>query len=108
LALGPTRCQEILIKDLNKFIITVLQVELEDSVEAVKKLLCYSIKAPDIQLYYSDQELTNPTKSLKQYDVLHNSSLYSTSTIQNLVFPTPWFMSLRVNYVLLQGISNKP
>lgn len=39
MALGPTRCQEIFIKDLNKFIITVLQVELEDSVEAVKKLL---------------------------------------------------------------------
>lgn len=108
LALGPTRCQELFIKDLNKFIITVLQVEPEDTVEAVKKLLCYSIKVPNIQLYYSDQTLTNPTKSLKQYGVLHNSSLYTTSTIQNLVFPTPWFMSLRVNYVLLQGISNKP
>jgi len=108
LALGPTRCQEIFIKDLNKFIITVIQVEPEDTVEAVTKLLCYSIKVPDIQLYYSDQELTNPTKSLKQYGVLNKSSLYNTSTIRNQVFPTPWFISLRVNYVLLQGISNQP
>lgn len=79
----------------------VLQIEPDDTVEAIKKLLCYSIKISNTQLYYSDQEIANPTKSLWQYGVLHNSSLYSTSVIQHFAFPVPWFMSLHVDHVLL-------